>query len=269
MWLVTDNRFTCSLKAHQWRHGAGSRPAARGQRLWEWWRNGPPSAPSWGRRSASWCRWSPLLSAGLSAYDTSDLAPPAGWGNVTEDIWRHLFMHMCVSVCVFLPGEYRSLWQGFPLFPLWVWLSFLSAVSRSAPRPPPSSHQTRTGKKNRKRNTTSHTPTLLTHMNTVTTCTHLRVLQEGGLVIDAATWSVAEGVLAVDPRAPHHLLLPSFVDTQVGGVDEAAQDQVSEVLAEVVERHPAGGQEKERREETGQSGYRLEGKAWKKKTFNR
>lgn len=72
-----NHRFTCSLKAHQWRHGAGSRPAARGQRLWEWWRSGPPSAPSWGRRSASWCRWSQLLSAGLSAYGTSDLAPPA------------------------------------------------------------------------------------------------------------------------------------------------------------------------------------------------
>lgn len=98
-------------------------------------------------------------------------------------------------------------------------------------------------------------------MYTNTTSTNLRVLQEGGLVIDAASGPVAKGVLAVDPGAPHHLLLPGFVDAQVGGVDEAAQDQVSEVLAEVVKRHPAGGQEKERREETGESGYQLEGKA--------
>lgn len=101
----------------------------------------------------------------------------------------------------------------------------------------------------------------MTHMYTNTTSTNLRVLQESGLVIDAASGPVAKGVLAVDPGAPHHLLLPGFVDAQVGGVDEAAQDQVSEVLAEVVERHPAGGQEKERREETGESGYQLEGKA--------
>lgn len=60
-------------------------------------------------------------------------------------------------------------------------------------------------------------------------------------MIDAASGPVAKGVLAVDPGAPHHLLLPGFVDAQVGGVDEAAQDQVREVLAEVVERHPAGG----------------------------
>lgn len=80
-------------------------------------------------------------------------------------------------------------------------------------------------------------------------------------MIDAASCPVTKGVLAVDPGAPHHLLLPGFVDAQVGGVDEAAQDQVSEVLAEVVERHPAGGQEKKRREETGESGYQLEGKA--------
>lgn len=68
-------------------------------------------------------------------------------------------------------------------------------------------------------------------------------------MIDAASRAVAKGVLAVDPGAPHHLLLPGFVDAQVGGVDEAAQDQVREVLAEVVERHPVGGQEQERREQ--------------------
>lgn len=71
-------------------------------------------------------------------------------------------------------------------------------------------------------------------------------------MIDAASRPVAQGVLAVGPGAPHHLLLPGLVDAQVGGVDEAAQDQVCEVLAEVVERHPAGGQEQERREETGE-----------------
>lgn len=80
-------------------------------------------------------------------------------------------------------------------------------------------------------------------------------------MIDAASGPVAKGVLTVHPGAPHHLLLPGFVDAQVGGVDEAAHDQVSEVLAEVIECHPAGGQEKERREETGESGYQLEGKA--------
>lgn len=45
----------------------------------------------------------------------------------------------------------------------------------------------------------------------------------------------------MDPGAPHHLLLPGFMDAQVGGVDEAAQDQVGEVLAEVIKCHPAGG----------------------------
>lgn len=59
----------------------------------------------------------------------------------------------------------------------------------------------------------------------------------------------------MDPGASHHLLLPGLVDAQVGGVDKAAQDQVSEVLAEVVERHPAG------REERRESGYQQEGKA--------
>lgn len=42
------------------------------------------------------------------------------------------------------------------------------------------------------------------------------------------------------------------MDTQVGGVDEAAKDEVGEVLAEVVERHPAEGQAKTRK--TGESG---------------
>lgn len=65
----------------------------------------------------------------------------------------------------------------------------------------------------------------------------------------------------MDPGAPHHLLLPGLVDAQVGGVDEAAQDQVSEVLAEVIKCHPAGGQQEKRREENRESGYQLEEKA--------
>lgn len=137
-----------------------------------------------------------------------------------------IFVHVFV-LCLFLPGEYQNLWQGFPLCPLWVWLSSLFAVSRSAPHPPPSSHQTRTGKKKGGRHITlqhrSHVA-LLTYIQTNTNWTNLRVLQEGGLVIDAASGPVAKGVLAVDPGAPHHLLLPGFVDAQVGGVDEAAQN---------------------------------------------
>lgn len=84
-------------------------------------------------------------------------------------------------------------------------------------------------------------------------------------MIDAASGSVAKRILAVDPGAPHHLLLPGLVDAQVGGVDEAAEDQVGEVLAEVVEVHPAEGQAKRKRQ-TGESGYRL---AEERKFFNR
>ena len=83
-------------------------------------------------------------------------------------------------------------------------------------------------------------------------------------MIDAAPGAVAQRVLAVDPGAPHHLLLPGFVDAQVGGVDEATQDQVGEVLAEVVEGHPAGaGREERGREESGESGYQPEGSSSK------
>lgn len=104
--------------------------------------------------------------------------------------------------------------------------------------------------------TPCHTPAKLTRfLDTHTrTETDLRVLQEGSLVVYAASGSVAEGVLSVGPGAPHHLLLPGLVDTQVGGVDEAAQYQISEVLAEVIKCHPAGAQEKERREDTGENG---------------
>lgn len=78
-------------------------------------------------------------------------------------------------------------------------------------------------------------------LQVLTSCrTYLRVLQERGLVVDTASWPIAEGVLAVDPGAPHHLLFPGFMDAQVGCVDEAAQDQVGEVLTEVIKCHPAG-----------------------------
>lgn len=76
---------------------------------------------------------------------------------------------------------------------------------------------------------------------------YLRVLQEGGLVIDAAPGSVSKRILAVGPGAPHHLFLPGLVDAQIGCVDEAAEDQVCEVLAEVVKVHPAEGQAKRKR----------------------
>lgn len=59
-------------------------------------------------------------------------------------------------------------------------------------------------------------------------------------MVDAASGAVPERVLTQRPGAPHHLLLPGLVDAQVGGVDEAAQDQVSEVLAEVIKCHPWG-----------------------------
>ena len=59
-------------------------------------------------------------------------------------------------------------------------------------------------------------------------------------MVDAAPGAVAQRVLAERPGAPHHLLLPGLVDAQVGGVDEATQNQVSEVLAEVIKGHPEG-----------------------------
>lgn len=68
---------------------------------------------------------------------------------------------------------------------------------------------------------------------------YLGVLQKGGFVVDTASGPIAEGVLSVDPGASHHLLFPGFVDAQVGRVNETAQDEVCEVLAEVVKRHPA------------------------------
>lgn len=48
----------------------------------------------------------------------------------------------------------------------------------------------------------------------------------------------------MDPGSSHHFLLPGFVDAQVRRVDEAAHDQVREILAEIIEGHPAGGGER-------------------------
>lgn len=53
----------------------------------------------------------------------------------------------------------------------------------------------------------------------------------------------------MDPGASHHFLFPGFMDAQVGCVDEAAEDQVGEVLTEIIKRHPAGGVREGRREE--------------------
>lgn len=60
----------------------------------------------------------------------------------------------------------------------------------------------------------------------------------------------------MDPGASHHLLFPGFMDAQVGRVDEAAQNQVSEVLTEIIKRHPAGGVGESRRggDEQGRTG---------------
>ncbi len=40
------------------------------------------------------------------------------------------------------------------------------------------------------------------------------------------------------PGAPHHFLLPGLVDAQVRRVNQAAQNQVCEILAEIIKIHP-------------------------------
>jgi len=40
------------------------------------------------------------------------------------------------------------------------------------------------------------------------------------------------------PGAPHHFLLPGLVDAQVRRVNQAAQNQVREILAEIIKIHP-------------------------------
>lgn len=44
----------------------------------------------------------------------------------------------------------------------------------------------------------------------------------------------------VTPGAPNHSLLPGLMETQVGRVNEATQDEVSEVSDEIIKGHPGG-----------------------------
>lgn len=67
---------------------------------------------------------------------------------------------------------------------------------------------------------------------------YLRVLKEGGPVVDATPSTVPQWITPVNPGAPHHLLLPGLVNAQVGGVDQATQHQIREVLTEVLKVHP-------------------------------
>lgn len=69
---------------------------------------------------------------------------------------------------------------------------------------------------------------------------HLRVLDEGLLVIAAPARPVAKWVIVTLPGAPLHSLLPGLVDTQVGRVDETTEDDICEVCNEVVKIHPEG-----------------------------
>lgn len=81
----------------------------------------------------------------------------------------------------------------------------------------------------------------------------LWVLKEGAPVVDAASSSVEKRVVVATPGAPDGGLLPGLVDTQVGRVDETAQDEVGEVGDKVIECHPA---EEKRREEVNRKGSR-------------
>lgn len=71
--------------------------------------------------------------------------------------------------------------------------------------------------------------------------THLRVLKEGVLVIDAAPAAVLPGVLMPRPGATQPGLLPRLVDAQVRRIDHTALDNVGEVSAHVLEGHPGCG----------------------------
>lgn len=67
---------------------------------------------------------------------------------------------------------------------------------------------------------------------------HLWVLEEGVLVVDAAPAAVLPRVLVPRPGPAQPGLLPGLVDAQVRRVEQAALDDVSEVLAHVLEGHP-------------------------------
>lgn len=70
------------------------------------------------------------------------------------------------------------------------------------------------------------------------THTHLWVLKVRGFVVNAASGAVLQRIIVVNPGAKLHILFPGLVDAQVGRVNEAAQDQVCEVLREILEGHP-------------------------------
>lgn len=67
---------------------------------------------------------------------------------------------------------------------------------------------------------------------------HLRVLEEGVLVVDAAPAAVLPRVLVPRPGPTQPGLLPRLVDAQVGRVDQAALDDIGEVSAHILEGHP-------------------------------
>lgn len=71
--------------------------------------------------------------------------------------------------------------------------------------------------------------------------THLWILEEGVLVIDAAPAAVLPWVLMPCPGPMQPGLLPCLVDTQVRCIDQAALDNVGKVSAQVLEGHPGRG----------------------------
>ena len=79
---------------------------------------------------------------------------------------------------------------------------------------------------------------------------HLGVLQEGVSVVDAASGAVLQRVFVPRPLSSQDCLFPRLVDAQVGRVDEAALDDIGEVSAEVLKRHP-------RREKRNLGEYRV------------
>ncbi len=68
--------------------------------------------------------------------------------------------------------------------------------------------------------------------------TDLWVLQKRGFMVNAASGAVAERVVSVDPGAPHHLLLPGLMNTQVRRVYQSTEDQVGEVVTEILKVDP-------------------------------
>ena len=70
---------------------------------------------------------------------------------------------------------------------------------------------------------------------------HLRVLEEGVLVVDAAPAAVLQWLLVPRPGTTQPGLLPRLVDAQVRCVDQTALDDVREVAAQVLEGHPGCG----------------------------